>query len=64
MEEEGVKDVHVGVDVGGTNTDAVVISDGQVIGLDKHTTTDDVTSGVRQAIWAALQNASKEKSRS
>ena len=49
-------DVHVGVDVGGTNTDAVVIHTGSVIGWAKHVTTADITTGVRQAIREALNH--------
>ena len=50
-------EVHIGVDVGGTNTDAVVLRAGAVIGWAKHVTTADVTTGVGQAIKEALDNA-------
>jgi N-methylhydantoinase A/oxoprolinase/acetone carboxylase beta subunit len=36
----------IGIDVGGTNTDAVLIEDGQVAGAVKAPTTPDVTSGI------------------
>ena len=50
--------VHVGVDVGGTNTDAVVFHNDDIIGWSKQVTTDDVTSGVVGAIISALDCAS------
>ncbi|XP_067651773.1 uncharacterized protein [Haliotis asinina] len=50
--------VVVGVDVGGTNTDAVVLSQGsKVIASVKESTSADVTSGVRSAVHAVLQQA-------
>lgn len=56
--------VVIGVDVGGTNTDAVVVakSDGklQVIAKSKTITTSDVTAGVTKAIHLALIASQKE----
>lgn len=51
-------DVIVGVDVGGTNTDAVVLSSkGQVLGKAKVTTSGvDLTGSVCQAITTALNS--------
>ena len=49
--------VHVGVDVGGTNTDAVVFCENEIIGWSKQVTTDDVTTGVVGAIISALDCA-------
>ncbi|XP_067652722.1 uncharacterized protein [Haliotis asinina] len=53
--------VVVGVDVGGTNTDAVIVSKGKnnstVIATVKELTSADVTSGVRNAVHAVLQQA-------
>ncbi|XP_046373884.2 uncharacterized protein LOC124147265 [Haliotis rufescens] len=50
--------VVVGVDVGGTNTDAVVLSQGStVIAAVKEPTSADVTTAVRNAIHAVLQQA-------
>jgi N-methylhydantoinase A/oxoprolinase/acetone carboxylase beta subunit len=46
--------LHVGVDVGGTNTDAVLIDGGKVLASTKQTTSDDVESGVVGAIRALL----------
>ncbi|MFL1427001.1 MULTISPECIES: hydantoinase/oxoprolinase N-terminal domain-containing protein [unclassified Nocardiopsis] len=48
-------DLSLGVDVGGTNTDAVVLdSSDTVIARTKQPTTDDVTGGIRAAIAAVL----------
>ncbi|XP_046585160.1 uncharacterized protein LOC124292157 [Haliotis rubra] len=51
----------VGVDVGGTNTDAVVLSkdknNSTVIASVKESTSADVTTGVRNAVHAVLQQA-------
>ena len=44
----------VGIDVGGTNTDAVVVEDGSVVASHKTPTTADVTEGVVDAIKAVL----------
>ena len=53
--------VVVGVDVGGTNTDAVVISVNedppQVLSSTKSSTTRYVTSGVQRAIAIAIADA-------
>ncbi len=49
--------VHVGVDVGGTNTDAVVLEGSTVVGWAKHVTSFDVTEGVTAAIRQALRSA-------
>lgn len=46
--------VHIGIDVGGTNTDAVLMSDSSVRAAVKTPTTDDVTSGIVSAL-SALQ---------
>lgn len=40
----------IGIDVGGTNTDAVLIDDGQVKRAVKAPTSEDVTSGIVQAL--------------
>ena len=48
-------DLRLGVDVGGTNTDAVVLDrDDRLVSKAKTPTTPDVTSGIRSAIDAAL----------
>lgn len=42
--------MHIGIDVGGTNTDAVLMDGTRVLAGVKHSTTPDVTSGIVQAI--------------
>ena len=42
--------IRIGIDVGGTNTDAVLIDGRVVLGAKKTPTTDDVTSGIRRAL--------------
>ena len=42
--------MHIGIDVGGTNTDAVLMDGRQTLGAVKHATTPDVTTGIVQAI--------------
>lgn len=50
-------ELSVGIDVGGTNTDAVVLDDaGTVLAWTKQATTDDVTGGVRAALAAVLRD--------
>ena len=55
--------VRLGVDVGGTNTDAVVLHRNKVIGASKHGTSNDVVSSVQKAITAALQSCSTGSTR-
>ncbi|MFB4276942.1 MULTISPECIES: hydantoinase/oxoprolinase N-terminal domain-containing protein [unclassified Nonomuraea] len=48
-------DLRIGIDVGGTNTDAVVLdAGGRVIAKAKRPTTSDVTGGLRAALDAVL----------
>jgi N-methylhydantoinase A/oxoprolinase/acetone carboxylase beta subunit len=47
----------IGIDVGGTNTDCVVLRGTSVIGWAKRPTSENVTSGVSAALSAALQDA-------
>jgi N-methylhydantoinase A/oxoprolinase/acetone carboxylase beta subunit len=49
--------LRVGVDVGGTNTDAVVMDGPRLLGACKSPTTPDVTSGIVKAVSAALAAA-------
>lgn len=42
--------MHIGIDVGGTNTDAVLMEGTQVLATVKQATSDDVTSGIISAI--------------
>ena len=50
----------IGVDVGGTNTDAVVLCDGEVVAAAKRPTEDDKTRGIVNAISAALSEGLRE----
>ena len=43
----------IGIDVGGTNTDAVLLEDGRVVHAVKTPTTEDVTGGIVAALGAA-----------
>ena len=49
--------IRIGVDVGGTNTDAVVMRDAEFLAGAKSPTTPDVLGGVREAIAAAIERA-------
>src|SRR5438067_4627139 len=40
----------IGIDVGGTNTDAVLLQDGEVVHAVKTPTTEDVTGGIVTAL--------------
>jgi hypothetical protein len=58
----------IGIDVGGTNTDAVLVADGKVVAAVKTATTEDVSGGVKQALadllrTAALMPAAREVGR-
>ena len=44
----------IGIDVGGTNTDAVLLEDARVVHAVKTPTTADVTSGVTDALRRLL----------
>ena len=47
----------IGIDVGGTNTDAVLVDGATVVAAVKTPTTDDVTSGVRAALAGLVAKA-------
>jgi N-methylhydantoinase A/oxoprolinase/acetone carboxylase beta subunit len=49
----------IGIDVGGTNTDAVLIDGNKVVAAVKTFTTEDVTSGVRTALKEIVAQAGK-----
>ena len=49
--------VRIGVDVGGTNTDAVLMDDRVVLAKLKTPTTEDVTSGITTAIRSVLEQS-------
>src|SRR5215475_13567570 len=49
--------IRIGIDVGGTNTDAVVMEGERVISSFKATTSPDVTTGVTEALVGALKQS-------
>ena len=51
----------IGIDVGGTNTDAVLLEDARVVHAVKTPTTADVTSGVAEALRRLLQSAAQPR---
>ncbi|WP_120003923.1 hydantoinase/oxoprolinase N-terminal domain-containing protein [Nesterenkonia muleiensis] len=54
----------VGIDVGGTNTDAVVLDvDNTILTSTKEATTEDVTSGIRAALESVLDSLGDQRSR-
>src|SRR6267154_2950408 len=46
----------IGIDVGGTNTDAVLLQEGRVVHAVKTPTTADVTGGIVAALWKLSQH--------
>jgi N-methylhydantoinase A/oxoprolinase/acetone carboxylase beta subunit len=59
----GIADLSIGIDVGGTNTDAVALSaDGDVIAWTKQPTTRDVTGGIRASLAAVLEQLGDRRS--
>jgi N-methylhydantoinase A/oxoprolinase/acetone carboxylase beta subunit len=52
---EGDRVMRIGVDVGGTNTDAVLMDGEKVVGWYKTPTTPDVTSGITTAMRTVLE---------
>ena len=47
--------IRIGVDVGGTNTDAVVMKGNKFLGGAKSPTTEDILTGVENAIQVGLK---------
>jgi N-methylhydantoinase A/oxoprolinase/acetone carboxylase beta subunit len=47
--------LRLGIDVGGTNTDAVLVRDGAIIATVKRPTSDDVAGGIAAALDAVLE---------
>lgn len=50
--------MHIGIDVGGTNTDAVMMNGRAVLGTVKRPTTADVTAGITDVLRALLDETS------
>ena len=51
----------IGIDVGGTNTDAVLMQGREVVGWVKTPTTADVTSGIVTALRELLQHTARSR---
>ena len=49
--------IRIGVDVGGTNTDAVIMDGNDFVAGSKRLTTPDIISGVRNALAATMEEA-------
>ncbi len=47
----------IGIDVGGTNTDAVLMNHDQVVATTKQPTTEDVTTGIEKALGTVLETS-------
>ncbi|MBO3748242.1 hydantoinase/oxoprolinase family protein [Streptosporangiaceae bacterium NEAU-GS5] len=59
-----MRDLRIGVDVGGTNTDAVVLGAGnRIVASTKQPTSPDVTSGMRAAIETVLAALGADRER-
>src|SRR3954447_7702813 len=59
--EFGVRVRRIGIDVGGTNTDAVLLQDGRVVHAVKTPTTEDVTGGIVTALELLGRHPEVEK---
>ena len=53
--------MRIGVDVGGTNTDAVLMDGEKIKSSCKTTTTEDVSSGITTAIETVLKDGKADK---
>jgi N-methylhydantoinase A/oxoprolinase/acetone carboxylase beta subunit len=51
--------MRIGIDVGGTNTDAAALEDGRVLAWHKSPTSRDVTEGITSALAGVLQETSR-----
>ena len=56
--------MRIGIDVGGTNTDSVLIDNNKIINSFKTNTSEDISSSVKLCISKVLQNQPKEKIKS
>ena len=48
--------MHIGIDVGGTNTDAVLVDKKNILSAKKSFTTRDVISGIKKSTEALFEN--------
>ncbi len=53
----------IGIDVGGTNTDAVLMRESEILAVAKTQTTDDITSGMSEVIKDVLKKANVSSSK-
>lgn len=58
----GGSSVRVGVDVGGTNTDAVIMSGKRVLAATKRPTSEDVSQGIQESIRAVIDQLAVDPS--
>jgi N-methylhydantoinase A/oxoprolinase/acetone carboxylase beta subunit len=56
-EEQARSMIRIGIDVGGTNTDAAIMEDDRVVLSFKATTSTDVTTGVTEALTGVLEKS-------
>jgi len=54
----------IGIDVGGTNTDAILLEGERVVHAVKTPTTPDVTTGITRALRSLLQESRAERTAS
>lgn len=55
--------MRIGIDVGGTNTDAVILSGGAVLGVCKSPTTADVSTGIVNSLRQVMQASAVDPAR-
>ena len=53
--------MHIGIDVGGTNTDAVLVDKKNILSAKKSFTTKDVISGIKKSTEALFENNKYKK---
>ena len=53
--------MRIGIDVGGTNTDSVLINNNKIESSFKTNTSEDISDSVKLSISKVIQNQAKEK---